>query len=191
MGSPVSPLVANLFMEVFEDKALTTAPMPPKVWYRYVDDTFVLIRDDEIERFTNHINRISPHIKYTHEYETDSKLPFLDTMVHILDDASTKTTVYRKATNTDQYLNFGSNHHLAHKRSVPRTLLHRANTIVSEPEDQLKETDHIRKPCEITFTLSGCLSFPPRKVPIPQLLQGLRPIAPPSHFNISTDSQNN
>ena len=30
MGSPVSPIVANLYMEYFEQKALCTATHPPK-----------------------------------------------------------------------------------------------------------------------------------------------------------------
>ena len=29
MGSPVSPIVANLYMEYLEQKALSTAPTPP------------------------------------------------------------------------------------------------------------------------------------------------------------------
>ena len=29
MGSPVSPIVANLYMEYLEQKALTSAPYPP------------------------------------------------------------------------------------------------------------------------------------------------------------------
>ena len=29
MGSPVSPIVANLYMEYLEQKALSTAPIPP------------------------------------------------------------------------------------------------------------------------------------------------------------------
>jgi hypothetical protein len=115
------------------------------VWFRYVDDTFVLIQEDEIERFTAHINQISAHIKFTHKLETDNQLSLLDSLVHLHPDSGLKTTVFQKKTHTDQYLNFKSNHHLAHKCSVPRTLLHRVQTIVLDPENQTLETSHIHK----------------------------------------------
>ncbi len=40
MGSrPLSPVMANLFMEEFEKNALATATLKPGFWFRYVDDT--------------------------------------------------------------------------------------------------------------------------------------------------------
>ena len=41
MGSPLSPIFANPFMEEFE-QALTTFGLSSKLRLRYVDDTFVL-----------------------------------------------------------------------------------------------------------------------------------------------------
>ena len=44
MGSLVRPIVANLYMEYFEQKALSTAPTP-RLWHRYVDDTCVIHKE--------------------------------------------------------------------------------------------------------------------------------------------------
>ena len=42
MGSPLSPIVANIFMEWFESEPLDHGPKKPKLWLRYVDDTFII-----------------------------------------------------------------------------------------------------------------------------------------------------
>jgi hypothetical protein len=97
-----------------------------------------------VERFTEHLNNQDPHIKFTVEEEKDQKLPFLDTCIQLNDNGTTDTSVYRKPTHTDQYLSFKSNHPLEHKRSVVRTLLRRADKLVSRLEDKVEEEQHVK-----------------------------------------------
>ena len=72
---PTSPIVSNLFMEEFESKAISTAPNPPKLWLRYVDDTFVIQKAEYSKQFLHHISSIDPHIQFTTE-DPDSNAIF-------------------------------------------------------------------------------------------------------------------
>ena len=53
MGSPLSPIIANLFMENFEKKSLNTANPKPEWWSIFVDDTFLIWAHgkEELENF--------------------------------------------------------------------------------------------------------------------------------------------
>ena len=132
-----------LHRTIRESSHLYSTP-PQSLWLRYLDDTFTVLHQYDVEEFTEHINSIYPHIKFTIErHETDSKLPFLDLCTHILDDGSTKITIYMKPTHTDQYLNYKSHHPLTHKRSVVRTLTYREQQYVTTAEDRKSELAHV------------------------------------------------
>ena len=112
MGSPVSPIVADLFMEWFEEKAIESFPYDITIWRRYVDDTIVALYDSLVEDLTSHINSIEPAIQFTREEETDNFIPMLDTLTTRTNDGHLSFTVYRKSTHIDQYLQFDSNQSL-------------------------------------------------------------------------------
>ena len=96
MGSPLSPIVANIYMEHFETKALETAPHPPSLWKRFVDDTFVILETTHTEEFFQHINGIEEKIQFTAENtRADGSLPFLDTLVTAKEDGSLSTSIYK------------------------------------------------------------------------------------------------
>ena len=71
MGSPISPGVADLCMEVFEEEMLANCPehMVPKIWIRYVDDTYTILHEYFIEDFTKYLNSINENIQFTREIE--------------------------------------------------------------------------------------------------------------------------
>ena len=152
MGSPLSPLITEIFMSSFEESALLSAPFQPSCWYRKVDDTFTILNPDHDPTIhLDHLNKQHPRIKFTMETEDDQhKLPFLDVS---LNNTSSKitTSVYRKPTHTDQYIHFLSNHHPQIKRAIISTLTRRAKTIC-DPAKLQEEIDHLRH----TFvTLNG------------------------------------
>ena len=64
---------------------------------------------------------------------SDKSMPFLDTLVTPRSDGSFSTTVYRKPTQTDLYLQWDSHHSIAAKYSVVNTLHHRARAVCSNP----------------------------------------------------------
>ena len=146
MGSPVSPIVANIFMEAFESRALATAIHPPKFWRRYVDDTCVIQDQSHKEEFLHHINSVDNAIQFTvEESKEDGSIPFLDTLITPEQNGTFSVGVYRKPTHTDLYLPWDSNHHLSAKYSVIKTLTHRAHTICSTPKHLETELKHLEE----------------------------------------------
>ena len=145
MGSCLSPILANLVMEHIEEVAIPSFPHPIKLWRRYVDDTFVIINQSHIQEFHAHLNLINHQIQFTIELENNNKIPFLDVLLHRTSTGFLETSVYRKPTHTNQYLNFFSHQPLQHKASVVKTLAHRARTLTNTEEGRNYETNFIKE----------------------------------------------
>jgi hypothetical protein len=144
MGSPISCVVAELAMERIESVALRSLIVQPALYRRFVDDSFFLISDDTVDTLFSTFNAVHPKFQFTIEKETDSKLPFLDVLV-CHGPTGIYTTVYRKPTHTDRYLQFDSCHPIQHKAAVVDTLVHRALTIPSSDLLRDCELSHVRR----------------------------------------------
>jgi hypothetical protein len=131
MGSPLSPVIANFFMEYFEKKALELATHKTICWFRYVDDTFVIWPHGKeiLAECLNHLNGLN-NIQFTTEKE--GYLPFLDIDVYRKTDGSLGHKVYREPTHTNLYLHRNSHHHPAHKQPVLPSLIHRAAALCDQ-----------------------------------------------------------
>jgi hypothetical protein len=49
MGSPLSPIISNIYMEFFEQVALADAKYKPALWLRYADDTILIPKHGKAE----------------------------------------------------------------------------------------------------------------------------------------------
>ena len=138
MGPPISPIVANIYMENFKMRAVNTSPQPPLMWKRFVDDTFVIIKAAQKQSFLDHINSIDHNIQFTtEELRPDGSMPFLDILITPCEDGSLATTVL--------YMQWDSHHAISSKYSVIGTLHHRANTICSSPNLLQQEEQHLQR----------------------------------------------
>ena len=82
MGSPLGPVLANMFMRYFEEKWVMNGTVRPSFWYRYVDDTFTMFDSkDTANEFLRYLNSRHNSFKFTIEFEQDNEIPFLDVLV--------------------------------------------------------------------------------------------------------------
>ena len=142
MGYPISSLVANLFTEEFESKAINLPPKSHRLCLRYVDDTFVTHR----QIITNisilyyiyyilYINSIDPQYSIPMEApNSNGSIPLLGYPSFPGPNNTLLTYVYRKTTNVDQYLHWDNHHSLFAKYSVFNTLTYRARIVCTNQQ---------------------------------------------------------
>ena len=132
MGSPLGPILANIFVGCCESQIPKDAW--PELYKRYVDDTFSLFIGgrEEAEEFLEVLNKLHPCLQFTMESEGDGKLPFLDVLV-LRDEVSevVLTTIYRKPTFTGLYTRWDSFCAPRYKIAVIRSLAFRTKKICS------------------------------------------------------------
>ena len=80
MGSPLAPVLANIFMGFYESKWRNEYNLyKPKFYLRYVDDILASFhKEQDSLNFKNFLNNRHPNIKFTIEKQINHFITFLD-----------------------------------------------------------------------------------------------------------------
>ena len=108
MGSPLGPVLADIFMTELEKTLLPDIYIRYiKFWRRYVDDTTSYVKIGSIKHVLCSLNSFDENIQFTFESESKDTLPFLDVLL-CRNGRELTATVYRKKTNYGIYLNWNA-----------------------------------------------------------------------------------
>ena len=135
MGSRISPVLSNIFMEHVEQLAISTFSTPPILWCRYLDDTFCILDKSQTESFHQHLNSVCKHIQFTKEVEFESSLPFLDVLVSRSGN-NISTQIRKKPTHTDRYLPYTSHNPKHQKLAITHSLYNRISSHITDQTER-------------------------------------------------------
>ena len=145
MGSPVSPVIADIFMEDLEDKFFRNclATCKPRLWRRFVDDIISIIKKSDGDILLEELKKQHTKIAFTMEKEKDGSLPFMDVRFTRRTDGTLARRVFQKETHTNRYIQSDSHHPDSVKASVIQGLVDRAIKISSDEGTQKQEIGRI------------------------------------------------
>jgi len=100
MGSPIAPLMADVFMNWLVDN-VSKIGCSPQILRRYVDDIFCAFDSkDEMDKFFQNLNKVHSSLSFLKEVEADGQLTYLDVLL-TKNEKGIETTIYRKITHQD------------------------------------------------------------------------------------------
>jgi len=132
IGTKMAPSYAILFMAELEEKILNTCQKSPCIWWRYIDDIFMVWEhgEDSLQDFLSFLNSFHDSIKFTAKYSAET-VEFLDVQV-IVEGGKLATDLFVKETDTHQYLEASSCHPYHCMKAIPYSQAMRLNRICSD-----------------------------------------------------------
>lgn len=109
MGSPISPLIANIIMSDLIKTQQPKFTMQPSFMYVYVDDTLAAIHTSYLNEALKILNEYNDNIQFTMEIEENGAINFLDMTVYRRENKII-TNWYKKSYASDRLLNYFSAH---------------------------------------------------------------------------------
>ena len=149
MGSPLSGLLADIYINDFENKYIFTKNNTfynNIIFYaKYVDDTFLIFDGTirQIDNFLNYLNKKSKNIQFTVEHENNKRINFLDLTI-IKNFNHLEFKIYRKLTTTDTTIHAKSFHPYHQKMAAYNSFIHRLINTPLNHSDYLYEINIIK-----------------------------------------------
>ena len=143
MGSPVSAVIANLYMKDFEEQALSFAPTAPKIWITLCWRHFYHLNTKWCRKSST---AASQHSRTNHPfYNGDWEWQHNSLFWHIGHKRFRRTPHYKclQKTYADQYLSYDSHHPQWVKRGVVKCLYDRSKNIITKPSATSEEKKHL------------------------------------------------
>ncbi|XP_071578466.1 uncharacterized protein [Temnothorax nylanderi] len=125
MGSPLSPMAADIVLQDLETIALCTLKYIPPFYKRYIDDITLAAPSTLLQHTLDIFNSFHPRLKFTIEIGEDDKLNFLE-ITMMLNNNRLTFDWFHKPTFSGRYLNFMSQHPVCQKRGTAIGLIDRA-----------------------------------------------------------------
>ena len=135
IGTKTAVSFANNYMGEFERLFVYLFGKQPLVWYRFIDDVFIVWTHglEALHEFVEYLNSRVETIKFTMEH-SETEVSFLDTKVKIT-DGKIFTDLYSKPTDSHSYLMYDSAHPQRCKDSIPYGQFLRVRRICSHDTD--------------------------------------------------------
>ena len=111
MGSKISPLIANFYLNIMEQKIIKQEIQKGNIsaYCRFVDDVYCVIRKNQKRRILNSINKFDPKfLSFTHQVMNNNSLTFLDTEIYINEKNLPEIKKFRKETASNVIMNYNS-----------------------------------------------------------------------------------
>ena len=118
MGSPVSPIIADIFMEDLEVKTFATHDATHRVWYRFVDDVISVVKKHNVQGLLQYLNKQHGRIQFPMKMENSGSLPFMDIRIRCQPQGELTKEVYQQPTHTNRYSPFSSHHSISNLVSL-------------------------------------------------------------------------
>ena len=108
MGSPLAPVLANIFMGFQESKNEYNLNKL-KFYLTYVYDILAVFdNEQDLLNFLNFLNNRHPNIQFTIEKKINYSIVFLDAFISGINNQNLTLQTYHKSTCTGLLLNFNS-----------------------------------------------------------------------------------